>query len=159
MTLLGSPAEPVARHLTFSSGEPRSSLGCVDFRMIVWPNKWWVSKEVAFFFFRHQKIIPMSNNRMLFLRFFFQLDFFLAGSKPCHVFDGEDGVLFVKKTDGRATGDAFVLFEKEEDAAKALSKHRECIGNRYIELFRSTIAEVQQVSFKVCFFNSRKNVC
>lgn len=59
--------------------------------------------------------------------------------------DGEDGVLFVKKPDGRATGDAFVLFAKEEDAVKALSKHRDCIGSRYIELFRSTTAEVQQV--------------
>lgn len=75
----------------------------------------------------------------------FQLDFFLSGQKPCHVLDGEDGVLFVKKPDGRATGDAFVLFAKEEDAVKALSKHRDCIGSRYIELFRSTIAEVQQV--------------
>ncbi|XP_032666415.1 RNA-binding protein fusilli isoform X1 [Odontomachus brunneus] len=73
------------------------------------------------------------------------LEFFLSGQKPCHVLDGEDGVLFVKKPDGRATGDAFVLFAKEEDAMKALSKHRDCIGSRYIELFRSTTAEVQQV--------------
>lgn len=56
--------------------------------------------------------------------------------------DGEEGVLFVKKPDGKATGDAFVLFEKEEEADKALSKHKESIGVRYIELFRSTTAEV-----------------
>lgn len=60
--------------------------------------------------------------------------------------DGEEGVLFVRKPDGKATGDAFVLFSQEDDAAKALSKHRELIGSRYIELFRSTTAEVQQVS-------------
>lgn len=59
--------------------------------------------------------------------------------------DGADGILFVKKPDGRATGDAFVLFEQDSDASKALSKHRESIGQRYIELFRSTTAEVQQV--------------
>ena len=59
---------------------------------------------------------------------------------------GEDGVLFVKKNDGRPTGDAFVLFETEEMAGKALQKHRELIGCRYIELFRSSTAEVQQVS-------------
>lgn len=59
--------------------------------------------------------------------------------------DGNDGVLFVKKPDGRATGDAFVLFANESDAPKALGRHRESIGQRYIELFRSTTAEVQQV--------------
>lgn len=67
--------------------------------------------------------------------------------------DGEEGVLFVKKPDGRATGDAFVLFNQEDDAGKALSKHRELIGSRYIELFRSTTAEVQQVRRWV------KNIC
>lgn len=87
-----------------------------------------------------------------------QLDFFLSGQKPCHVLDGEDGVLFVKKPDGRATGDAFVLFAKEEDAVKALSKHRDSIGSRYIELFRSTIAEVQQVRVNNAGTNTAKGV-
>ncbi|XP_070135336.1 RNA-binding protein fusilli isoform X2 [Drosophila bipectinata] len=74
------------------------------------------------------------------------LDFFTTGdTAPCHVLDGNEGVLFVKKPDGRATGDAFVLFAHESDAAKALGRHRESIGQRYIELFRSTTAEVQQV--------------
>uniref|UniRef100_A0A9I3GIR8 RRM domain-containing protein n=1 Tax=Anopheles farauti TaxID=69004 RepID=A0A9I3GIR8_9DIPT len=73
------------------------------------------------------------------------LDFFANGENSCNVLDGSDGILFVKKPDGRATGDAFVLFEHDTDASKALSKHRESIGQRYIELFRSTTAEVQQV--------------
>ncbi|KAL3287701.1 hypothetical protein HHI36_002165 [Cryptolaemus montrouzieri] len=73
------------------------------------------------------------------------LEFFASGENSCNVLDGNDGVLFVKKSDGRATGDAFVLFANETDAPKALSKHRESIGSRYIELFRSTTAEVQQV--------------
>lgn len=60
--------------------------------------------------------------------------------------DNNDGVLFVKKHDGRATGDAFVLFANESQAPQALSRHRESIGQRYIELFRSTTAEVQQVN-------------
>lgn len=59
---------------------------------------------------------------------------------------GEQGVLFVRKPDGRPNGDAFVMFETEEIAAKALQKHRKSIGTRYIELFRSTTAEVQQVN-------------
>lgn len=73
------------------------------------------------------------------------LEFFANGENSCTVLDGSDGILFVKKPDGRATGDAFVLFSQETDAPKALSKHRESIGQRYIELFRSTTAEVQQV--------------
>ncbi|XP_055628713.1 RNA-binding protein fusilli isoform X3 [Toxorhynchites rutilus septentrionalis] len=73
------------------------------------------------------------------------LEFFANGETSCTVLDGSDGILFVKKPDGRATGDAFVLFAQESDAPKALSKHRESIGQRYIELFRSTTAEVQQV--------------
>lgn len=63
--------------------------------------------------------------------------------------DETDGILFVKKPDGRATGDAFVLFANDSDAPNALSRHRESIGQRYIELFRSTTAEVQQVSRKL----------
>lgn len=80
------------------------------------------------------------------------MDFFETGDDPCHVLDGQDGILFVKKPDGRATGDAFVLFAVEADAKKALARHRESIGNRYIELFRSTTAEVQQVCKIFGFF-------
>jgi len=73
------------------------------------------------------------------------IDFFNTGGDPCDVLDEDHGVLFVKKPDGRATGDAFVLFKEEGDGEKALQKHKEVIGSRYIELFRSTTAEVQQV--------------
>ncbi|KAK2190891.1 hypothetical protein NP493_65g02011 [Ridgeia piscesae] len=73
------------------------------------------------------------------------LMFFRSGDNPCEVLDGENGLLFVHQADGRATGDAFVLFSNEDDANKALSKHRQCISTRYIELFKSTTAEVQQV--------------
>ena len=59
--------------------------------------------------------------------------------------DDESGVLFVHYPDGRATGDAFVMFKDDEDASKSLLKHKETMGSRYIELFRSTPAEVQQV--------------
>ncbi|GMT29054.1 hypothetical protein PFISCL1PPCAC_20351, partial [Pristionchus fissidentatus] len=57
----------------------------------------------------------------------------------------EGGVLFVNRPDGRPTGDAFVLFEKEEQGMNALKRHRHTIGSRYVELFRSSQAEVQQV--------------
>ena len=57
----------------------------------------------------------------------FQIDFFNAGEDPCDVLDEDHGVLFVKKPDGRATGDAFVLFKEEGDGEKALQKHKEII--------------------------------
>ena len=53
--------------------------------------------------------------------------------------------MFVNRFDGRSTGDAFVRFATEADAASALAKHKHTIGSRYIELFRSTVAEVHQV--------------
>ena len=48
----------------------------------------------------------------------FQTDFFSNGDSSCQVLDEESGVLFVRKPDGRATGDAFVLFKEEDDADK-----------------------------------------
>ncbi|KAK6632912.1 hypothetical protein RUM43_012655 [Polyplax serrata] len=74
-----------------------------------------------------------------------RIDFFREGEQSCEVFDGENGILFVKKPDGRSTGDAFVQFVHESEADTALSKHKELIGTRYIELFRTTPAEVEQV--------------
>ena len=41
---------------------------------------------------------------------FFQIEFFENGDDPSKVLDNDHGVLFVKKPDGRSTGDAFVLF-------------------------------------------------
>lgn len=61
----------------------------------------------------------------------------------CRVMD--NGVLFCKRKDGRASGDAFCLFENEKEGQLALTKHRQLIGTRYIELFRSSNSEVQQV--------------
>ncbi|XP_070189517.1 epithelial splicing regulatory protein 1-like isoform X2 [Littorina saxatilis] len=73
------------------------------------------------------------------------LEFFQRDPNGCEVLDGEEGILFVHYPDGRSTGDAFVLFCSEEESLKALKKHRETMGTRYIELFKSTTAEVQQV--------------
>ncbi|KAI8519752.1 Epithelial splicing regulatory protein 2, partial [Branchiostoma belcheri] len=70
------------------------------------------------------------------------LNFF---GQSCPVAGGEKGILFVRYANGRSTGDAFVLFETEAYAQLALAKHKESLGKRYIELFRSTAAEVQQV--------------
>ncbi|KAF7234398.1 hypothetical protein EG68_11837, partial [Paragonimus skrjabini miyazakii] len=71
------------------------------------------------------------------------LQFFANANCPIQY--GEAGVLFVNRRSGQATGDAFVMFETQALAAEALKSHRQHIGNRYIELFKSTPAEVNQV--------------
>jgi epithelial splicing regulatory protein 1/2 len=73
------------------------------------------------------------------------IKFFKQGTPSVEILDGENGILFVHQADGRATGDAFVLFTSEDQATKALTKHKQSIGTRYIELFKSTTAEVLQV--------------
>ena len=73
------------------------------------------------------------------------MQFFRNGEVSVNVYNGEEGILFVHQADGRATGDAFVTFATDNDANRALTKHRQCVGSRYVELFKSTIAEVQQV--------------
>ncbi|CAO2590368.1 Heterogeneous nuclear ribonucleoprotein H2 [Lemmus lemmus] len=44
---------------------------------------------------------------------------------------------------GRSTGEAFMQFASQEIAEKALKKHKERIGHRYIEIFKSSRAEVR----------------
>ncbi|TDH11842.1 hypothetical protein EPR50_G00064910 [Perca flavescens] len=106
------------------------------------------SNEVAMFLSREDQIIvrmrglPFIATHEQVLNFFSPED----GLKDmCPVSGGKDGILFVRYPDGRPTGDAFVLFACEEHAQCALRKHKEILGRRYIELFKSTAAEVQQV--------------
>lgn len=108
------------------------------------------SNEVAMFLSREDQIIvrmrglPFNATHDDVLRFFSPED----GSKEtCPISGEKDGMLFVRYPDGRPTGDAFVLFACEEHAQCALRKHKELLGKRYIELFKSTAAEVQQVRF------------
>uniref|UniRef100_A0A8D2KR51 Epithelial splicing regulatory protein 2 n=1 Tax=Varanus komodoensis TaxID=61221 RepID=A0A8D2KR51_VARKO len=100
------------------------------------------SNEVAQFLSKENQVII----RMRGLPFTATLEDVLGFLGPeCPVTGGKEGLLFVKYPDGRPTGDAFVLFACEEYAQNALKKHKEILGKRYIELFRSTAAEVQQV--------------
>lgn len=54
----------------------------------------------------------------------------------------DNGITFIEDRRGRNTGQAFVQFSSEEAADEALQRDREVIGNRYIEVFPSTISEV-----------------
>lgn len=106
------------------------------------------TNEVAMFLSREDQIIvrmrglPFTATYEQVLAFFSPKD---GLDETCPVSGGKDGILFVRYPDGRPTGDAFVLFSCEEHALCALRKHKEILGKRYIELFKSTAAEVQQV--------------
>lgn len=104
------------------------------------------SNEVAQFLSKENQVIvrmrglPFNATTEEVLAFFGQ---------HCPVTGGKEGILFVTYPDNRPTGDAFVLFACEEYAQNALKKHKDLLGKRYIELFRSTAAEVQQVRTSV----------
>ncbi|XP_070691269.1 epithelial splicing regulatory protein 1 isoform X2 [Pempheris klunzingeri] len=106
------------------------------------------SNEVAIFLSREDQIIVRMRGLPFTATHEQVLAFFSPGEglkETCPVSGGKDGILFVRYPDGRPTGDAFVLFACEEHAQCALRKHKEILGRRYIELFKSTAAEVQQV--------------
>lgn len=53
-----------------------------------------------------------------------------------------DGIFLCTHGDGRPTGEAFVEFINEDTASRAMQLHREPMGSRYVELFRSTKGEM-----------------
>jgi RNA recognition motif. (a.k.a. RRM, RBD, or RNP domain) len=66
----------------------------------------------------------------------------VAFFKGCALAD--DGVIIVARSDGKATGEAYVHFASRDDMRTALRKDREMLGNRYIELFASSAEEMQR---------------
>lgn len=55
-----------------------------------------------------------------------------------------NGIIIVKDGQGRAAGDGYVQFTSPESVDRALEKHKEKIGHRYIEVFRSNSVEMQK---------------
>uniref|UniRef100_A0A4W3IFD6 Heterogeneous nuclear ribonucleoprotein H3-like n=1 Tax=Callorhinchus milii TaxID=7868 RepID=A0A4W3IFD6_CALMI len=54
-----------------------------------------------------------------------------------------NGITLPVDYQGRSTGEAFVQFASKEIAEKALGKHKDRIGHRYIEIFRSSRGEIR----------------
>ncbi|KAK3032978.1 hypothetical protein RJ639_035806 [Escallonia herrerae] len=56
----------------------------------------------------------------------------------------EESIHLTINSGGRPTGEAFVEFSSLEDAEAALSKDRMTLGSRYVELFRSSLEELNE---------------
>ncbi|XP_041362395.1 heterogeneous nuclear ribonucleoprotein H3-like isoform X2 [Gigantopelta aegis] len=52
-----------------------------------------------------------------------------------------NGIMLPEDRQGRSTGEAYVQFATQEIAERALGKHKERIGHRYIEIFKSSLSE------------------
>ncbi|XP_038724449.1 G-rich sequence factor 1-like isoform X2 [Tripterygium wilfordii] len=54
----------------------------------------------------------------------------------------EDSIHFTMNKEGRPTGEAFVEFANAEDSKAAMAKDRMTLGSRYIELFPSSVEDM-----------------
>lgn len=68
-----------------------------------------------------------------------------ARAQPAHVARTAAVDRGPQTPDGRPTGEAFVELQDEGGQREAMKRHKELMGNRYIELFTSTKADLIQV--------------
>ena len=54
----------------------------------------------------------------------------------------EDSIHITMNSEGRPTGEAFVEFANAEDSKAAMARDRMTLGSRYIELFPSSVEEL-----------------
>nr|CDS26857.2 epithelial splicing regulatory protein 1 [Hymenolepis microstoma] len=81
--------------------------------------------------------LPYTTKKSDILKFFKQVD--------AKILNEENGIFFATHADCRPTGDAFVLFVDNLNADRALTRHRNYLGQRYVELFKASPSEAVQV--------------
>ncbi|XP_061836385.1 G-rich sequence factor 1 [Nerophis lumbriciformis] len=63
----------------------------------------------------------------------------------CRIREGVSGVHMTVDSQGRPSGRAFVELEHEEDVRKALEKHRQYLGPRYVEVYEITDSNAEEI--------------
>ncbi|XP_033474916.1 G-rich sequence factor 1 isoform X2 [Epinephelus lanceolatus] len=67
----------------------------------------------------------------------------------CRIRDGVNGIHLTVDKMGRPNGQAFIEMEHEEDVCKALEKHRQYLGPRYVEVYEVTNSDAEAMLKKV----------
>uniref|UniRef100_H3C2H6 RRM domain-containing protein n=1 Tax=Tetraodon nigroviridis TaxID=99883 RepID=H3C2H6_TETNG len=63
----------------------------------------------------------------------------------CRIRDGVKGIHLTVNRMGRPSGRAFIEMEHEEDVNKALEKHRQYLGPRYVEVYEVTERDAEAI--------------
>uniref|UniRef100_A0A8C2ZW87 G-rich RNA sequence binding factor 1 n=1 Tax=Cyclopterus lumpus TaxID=8103 RepID=A0A8C2ZW87_CYCLU len=79
------------------------------------------------------KGLPWSCSAQELLQFF----------SECRIRDGVKGIHLTVDRMGRPSGQAFIEMEHEEDVGKALEKHRQYLGPRYVEVYEVTNTDAE----------------
>ncbi|KAK5870733.1 hypothetical protein PBY51_003656 [Eleginops maclovinus] len=89
-------------------------------------------KEV---YFMEVRGLPWSCSTQDLLQFF----------SECRILDGERGIHIAVDTQGRASGAAIIQMEHEDDVRKALEKHRQYLGPRYVEVYEVNTSDADEI--------------
>jgi len=79
--------------------------------------------------------LPYDTNGDDLIRFF----------KDCDIIGGTNGIYFCHNNRGLPTGEAFIEMERQDDVDRALEKHKEMMGKRYVEVFESRQSVMDKV--------------
>ncbi|XP_033973685.1 G-rich sequence factor 1-like isoform X2 [Trematomus bernacchii] len=63
----------------------------------------------------------------------------------CRILDGEKGIHLTVDRNGRPSGEAFIQVEHEDDVRKALEKHRQYLGPRYVQVYEANSSQAEEI--------------